>query len=67
MEKKDYKMDRIWANTGKLPAAAAQSAFRFPLLVKAASTVLAIPHSNADEEKNFSSIRLIFVEVWILI
>ena len=54
VKKKD---DRIWAIIGKLPAAAAQGALRFPLLVKAASIVLAIPHSNADEERIFSSVR----------
>ena len=57
VKKKDYKMDRIWANIGKLTSATAKCVKHFPLLVKVASLPLAIPHSNADEERIFSSVR----------
>ena len=50
-------MDGIWANTGKLTFATAQCVKCFLLLVKVASLPLAIPHSNADEERIFSSVR----------
>ena len=40
-----------------LPAATAQCIKRFPLLVKVAAIPLAIPHSNAYEERIFSSVR----------
>ena len=57
VKKKDYRMDKIWGNIGQLRSPGSESAQRFLLLTKVASIPLAIPHSNADEERIFSSVR----------
>lgn len=54
VKKTDYKMDRIWGNISQLKLAGSH---RFSLLSKVASITLVIPHSNADEERIFSSVR----------
>ena len=56
---KDYRMNQIWSNIGKLQllAVAAQCVRRFPLSgMYIASISLAIPRSIADEEIIFSSV-----------
>ena len=57
VKKKDYKMDMIWGNIGHLKLSGPEGVRRFGLLTKVASIPLAIPHSNADEERIFSSVR----------
>ena len=57
VKKKDYEMDKIWGLIGQLKSPTSQSTLRFFLLTRVASAVLIIPHSNADEERVFSSVR----------
>ena len=57
VKKKDYLLDKIWGMLGQLPSPVLASSSRFFYLTKVASVVLVIPHSNADEERIFSSVR----------
>lgn len=57
VKKNDYRIDKIWGNIGHLHLPGPEGVRRFVLLTKVASIPLAIPHSNADEERIFSSVR----------
>ena len=57
VKNKDYRMDKIWGNIGHLQSPGSEGVRRFTLLTKVASIPLAVPHSNADEERIFSSVR----------
>ena len=50
-------LDAVWGNIGNLQSPASEGSQRFPHLTRVASIPMAIPHSNADEERIFSSVR----------